>query len=180
MSLNIFQIWDSIGRKTPFAVRRDNWTDEYYTIVESVECEKMPYGKAYGYPTFHGQYSTHYEYDSKWKKEKLIPCCGCYQWTLVENADLTKYKDGLKATEKSVKAAYTISSPFYFGKYQGKTVEEVFRENSNYIEWAINNIDKFFLTPETFDYLDNLKPDFKFKDTTKKLNDEKVGKRQKA
>ncbi len=180
MSLNIFQIWDSIGRKTPFAVRRDNWTEEYYTIVESVECETLPYGKAFGYPTFNGQYSTHYEYDTKWRKNKIIPCCGCYQWTLVENADLTKYKDGLKATEKSVKAAYTISSQFYFGKHQGKTVEEVFRDNSGYIEWAINNIDKFFLTPETLDYLAKLKTDFKFSDETKKVNNEKVGKRQKA
>jgi len=176
MSLNIFQIWDSIGRKTPFAVRRDNWNNEYYTVVESVECEALPYGKAFGYPTFNGYYSTHYEYDSKWKKDKLIPCCGCYQWTLVENVDLEKYKKGIKATEKSTKNAYTISSYIYFGKYKGKTVEEVFRENPSYIEWAINNSEKFFLTPEALDYLNHLKKIFIFNDETIKVNNDKINK----
>ena len=37
MNLNIFEIWDKIGRQTPFAVRRANWTEEYYTIVEKVD-----------------------------------------------------------------------------------------------------------------------------------------------
>ncbi|ULQ56233.1 hypothetical protein KJS94_16405 [Flavihumibacter rivuli] len=48
MSQNIFEIWDSIGRRTPFAVRRDNWNKEYYTIVDKVDCAKLPYGKAFG------------------------------------------------------------------------------------------------------------------------------------
>lgn len=96
MSLNIFQIWDSIGRKTPFAVRRDNWSSDYYTVVEAVECDKLPYGKAFGYPTIKGQSSTHYEYDKKWRLEKLIPCCGCYQWTLVENVVLTDRQGNTK------------------------------------------------------------------------------------
>ncbi len=73
----------------PFAVKRDNWSDEYYTFVEKVECEKLPYGKAFGYATIYGKYSSHYNYDKKWREEKLIPCSGCYQWTLVENADLS-------------------------------------------------------------------------------------------
>ena len=180
MSLNIFQVWDSIGRKTPFAVRRDNWSEEYYTIVESIECENLPYGNAFGYPTINGQYSSHYEYDKKWRNNKIIPCCGCYQWTLVENADITKYKDGLKATQKTIKSAYTINSQFYFGKFQGKTVEEVFRDNPNYIDWAINNIDKFFLTHETFDYLNKLKAAFQFKAMTEKVNDEKIEKHKKV
>jgi len=174
MSLNIFQIWDSIGRKTPFAVRRDNWTEEYYTVVERVDCEELPYGKAFGYSTINGKYSSHYEYDSKWRKERLIPCCGCYQWTLVENADLKSYKEGVKATEKTVKGAYTINSQFYFGKFKGSTVEEVFRDNPSYIEWAINNIDKFFLTQETIDYLDKINTGFKFKENTKRENREKL------
>src|ERR1700739_3611616 len=100
MSNNIFEIWDSIGRKTPFAVRRVNWTEEYYTVVEKIDCTSLPYGNAFGYPTINGKYSDHYDYDKKWRKDKLIPCCGCYQWTLVENADLTNLKEGLAATKK--------------------------------------------------------------------------------
>ena len=84
MNKNIFQIWDEIGRKTPFAVRRDGWTEQY-TIVEKVECEKLPYGQAFGFPVENGKPSDHYEYDKKWRETKLIPSCGSYQWTLVEN-----------------------------------------------------------------------------------------------
>lgn len=89
MSSNIFQIWDSIGRKTPFAVRRDNWSESYYTIVEEIECEKLPYGKARGFPVTNGKYSNHYKYDRNWNKDRIIPCCGCYQWELAENVDLS-------------------------------------------------------------------------------------------
>ncbi|UPT67245.1 MAG: hypothetical protein M0D57_00665 [Sphingobacteriales bacterium JAD_PAG50586_3] len=89
MSLNIFQIWDSIGRKTPFAVRREDWGEVFYAIVEKIECEKMPYGKAYGISVAFGKYSNHFEYNKNWKKSKLIPNCGNYQWALVENVDLT-------------------------------------------------------------------------------------------
>ena len=34
---NIFQIWDDIGRKVPFAVRRQNWDEKYYAVVEEIE-----------------------------------------------------------------------------------------------------------------------------------------------
>lgn len=81
---NIFQIWDSIGRKTPFAVRRDSWCKERYAIVERIECTALPYGKAFGYPTYLGDPTDHFDYDRKWQNEKLIPSCGSYQWTLIE------------------------------------------------------------------------------------------------
>ena len=129
MSTNIFQIWDKIGRKTPFAVRRDNWSEGYYTVVTEVECDKMPYGKAYGYPTNNGIYSNHYEYDKDWRNYKLIPCGGCYQWHLIENADLESYKRGLEATKKTVISGQTINSKVYFGKYKGQTIDEISKEN---------------------------------------------------
>jgi len=174
MSSNIFEIWDSLDRKTPFAVRRDNWSVEYYTIVENVECEKMPYGKAFGFPTKNGQYSTHYEYDKKWRKERLIPCCGCYQWSLVNNADLENYKNGVKASENEVKGANSLNSRLYFGKYKDQTIDEVFNLNPNYIEWLIVNIDNFLLTSDTFEYLNSLNPNFKFSDNVKMINDSKL------
>lgn len=175
MSENIFEIWDRIGRKTPFAVRRENWSKGYYTVVEKIECEKMPYGKAFGYPTDNGFYSNHYEYDKKWRNEKLIPCCGCYQWILEEEADLVKYKTGLKATETNIKGAKTIKSLFYFGKYKGYDIDYVFTQNPDYIEWSINNIKDFFLSQETIEYLNNIFPDrYKFKQETILLNFKKL------
>jgi len=54
---NIFQIWDRIGRKVPFAVTRDHWSsDRYCIIVDRIQCEKMPYGKAYSYSIENGEY----------------------------------------------------------------------------------------------------------------------------
>jgi len=87
---NIFQIWKMIGEKVPFAVRNYRWSDNYYTVVEKIEIGKWPYGKAYGYPTINGQYSDHYERYKRWRQTKQIPLDGCYQWTLVENAIISK------------------------------------------------------------------------------------------
>ena len=81
---NIFQLWDEIGRKVPFKVRRENWSKRYIVIVEKIECEKMPYGKAYGYTTDNGQKSDHYDHDKTWRLTGEIPCAGCYQWYLTE------------------------------------------------------------------------------------------------
>ncbi len=177
MSENIFQIWDRIGRKTPFAVRRENWPVGFYTIVETIECEKMPYGKAFGYPTNNGNYTNHYEYDNRWRKEKLVPCCGCYQWIYEENADLSKYKDGLRATEINIKGAKTIKSIFYFGKYKGEDLNSIFDRDPGYIEWSINNINGFYLSIEVIEYLENKHGNgFKFKAETHKANKEKMPK----
>lgn len=176
MSQNIFEIWDSIGRKTPFAVKRDNWTEGYYTIIESVYCEELPYGRAFGYPVNKGKRSDHYEYDKKWRTEGLIPCCGCYQWNLVDESILEKYKERINATKPTIKKSKTITALFYFGKYKGKTIEDVFIENPDYLEWTINNIDGFVLTPNAINYLNKLKPEFQFQESTLNKNKEKYDK----
>ena len=82
---NIFQIWKENGEKIPFAVRRRNWSNRYYTVVMAINIKKWPYGDAFGYSTKNGVYSNHYEYDNAWKKNGIIPCAGCYQWTIVGN-----------------------------------------------------------------------------------------------
>ena len=173
MSENIFQIWDRIGRKIPFAVRRDNWPNRHYTVVEQIECENLPYGKAKGYPTDNGSYSNHYEYDKRWREEKRIPCDGCYQWTLVENADQVKYTDGVKAAIK-VKGTSAISSPLFFGKYKGTELLDAFKLDPSYIDWAIINIDGFILTSEAFDYLNQLQTGFSFSNKAKEAQQNKL------
>lgn len=87
---NIIQIWQEIGENVPFAVRNYRWSDQYYTIVEKVEIGKWPYGYAYGYPTINGQYSDHYERNKEWREKRWIPLAGCYQWTFVENAIISR------------------------------------------------------------------------------------------
>ncbi len=174
MSENIFQIWDRIGRKTPFAVRRDNWSEPHYTIVEDIECEDLPYGKAYGYATVNGVFSMHYEYDGKWRRDNIIPCCGCYQWTLAENVNCVLYAEKPFPDDGQNKAVKTIRSRFFFGKHKGEAVADVFIANPSYIDWALINIEKFMLTQESFDYLDKINANFKFSEQARISNKEKL------
>jgi len=85
MIKNIFQIWDENNRTIPFKVRREHWPINCMVVVERIECEKLPYGKAFGFPIKDGVESGHFNYDKHWKKEKLIPSCGSYQWVLVND-----------------------------------------------------------------------------------------------
>ena len=82
---NVFQIWDEIGRILPFAVRRANWGERYYAVVEEVEIIKWPYGTARGYATDDGIPSDHFAYNSSWRKDRIFPNAGSYQWYYVEN-----------------------------------------------------------------------------------------------
>ena len=151
MSKNIFQIWKELGEKVPFGVRRDNWSNEYYTIVERVEIYHYPYGKAYGYPTIKGEYSNHYDYNTEWVNNKVIPCGGCYQWTFVPDAKLPQIENhSTKPSKQRVKKfnLFYRTSILDFGKYKGKTLESVFVENPNYIFWCIKNIPSFFIYPQ--------------------------------
>lgn len=148
MSKNIFQIWKEIGKKVPFGVRRDNWSNEYYTIVEKIEIRRWPYGSAFGYPTINGKYSNHYEYSNEWVKAKLIPGAGSYQWTFAPVAKLPEMnKDNIPSQNKKNKKLneFSKTSFFDFGKYKGKTLENIFKENPNYIFWCIRNIPSFYV-----------------------------------
>jgi hypothetical protein len=84
MSKNLIQIWDSLCRKTPFLARRIHWSDGYHAVVEAIDCDKMPYGTAYGYAVAGGQPTNHFEYDKNWRESKVIPCGGNYSWELVD------------------------------------------------------------------------------------------------
>ncbi len=109
---NIFEIWNEIGETVPFAVRNYRWSDNKYAVVEKIEIGKWPYGNAYGYPTFNGQYSNSYEHDKKWRQTKQIPLAGCYQWTLVENATISKDFSVLNteiSTQKSIEKRKKVS-----------------------------------------------------------------------
>lgn len=174
MSQNIFQIWDAIGRQTPFAVKRDHWKDGEYAIVEKIEIEKWPYGKAYGYPMVENKSSGRFEYDNEWKTNKTIPSSGTYQWSLAENVDINDGKTIAIRKKKSKVIAHSLQTVFYFGKHKGKTVGDVFREEPSYILWAVVHADDFCLTIDTFEFLKKINADFKFSIEVLELNAEKL------
>lgn len=177
-SENIFQIWDRIGRIVPFAVTRDHWSsDRFCIVVERIECETMPYGKAFGYSTDNGEYSTYLEYDAKWRKDGQISVAGVYQWSLVENADLSSYKKGIAAGEAGPKGVSHIGARMYFGKYRDSDVLAVFKTDPGYIDWALRSIPPFVLTEAAFDYLNEYQQGFKFSEEAKQAQTDKLTKK---
>jgi broad specificity phosphatase PhoE len=42
---------------------------------------------------------------------------------------------------------YDVDSEFTFGKYEGKTIKEVFEKDPKYIDFCYNNIDEFYVSP---------------------------------
>lgn len=157
-SKNIFQIWKENGEKTPFAVRRDNWSEKYYTVVEKIIIRKFPYGKAYGCPVKNGITTDHYKYSKEWCDNKEIPCAGCYQWTRV-NLELPRGKNDkppnniiTKSTQpiKNIRnrSINELQSILKFGKHKGKTIEQVLKFESSYVEWCIKTIKDFCVNPE--------------------------------
>jgi len=184
MSKNIFQIWDDIGRITPFAVRRDNWSKKYYAIVEKVEINKFPYGNAYGFSTINGIYSNHFEHDSKWRRKRIIPCCGCYQWTLVEIVDSVEIEKANQTRKKEIVdklpivrdkfTVYEQESTLNFGKYKGKTINEIYQFEPTYIEWCIEKINGFAIAEKTINFLIKKSMNFSFKEETIIKNNEKL------
>ena len=53
-------------------------------------------------------------------------------------------------------------------------VGAVFLADPGYIEWAINNLDKFCLTKEAFDFLGARFGNFKFSEETRNKNEQKL------
>jgi hypothetical protein len=51
---------------------------------------------------------------------------------------------------------YDLDSVFTFGKYEGKTIKEVFERDPKYIDFCFNNIDEFYVSPEVMRELRDL------------------------
>ena len=144
---NVFEIWEANGRKVPFAVRRWNWTNQYATVIEHVECEKMPYGKAFGYPTTYGQPSSHYESYPKWRATREVPNAGSYQWELVQMT-IPQSSEIAQPLLPASGVIFTMYSVFGFGKFRGRMVREVLETNPGYISWASQNVKHFEIDAE--------------------------------
>lgn len=152
MGLNIFNIWENIGRKVPFAVRRTHWANKgIYVIVDKVESDGNGYGKAYGTPTENGGFCSYWQTDKKWKETKLIPNNGVYGWEYVEGVvldiqdNLPNTNIEIKSINKPKNGVYDVETIIGFGKYKNLEVCDIIDINPNYLIWAIQNIDKFKL-----------------------------------
>jgi hypothetical protein len=146
--LNVFQIWDANGRKLPFVVRRANWKEQFAAVIERIECDEMPYGKAFGYSTTYGRPSNHFQMYPKWRKTKEVPNAGSYQWELV-NVNPPQSKEVERPQMPKEGKSLTLDSELGFGKYRGKKVRDVLQENPNYIQWASANVKGLSLDEET-------------------------------
>jgi hypothetical protein len=51
---------------------------------------------------------------------------------------------------------YDVESEFSFGKYEGKTLQEVFEKDPKYIDFCFNNYDEFYVSPDVMKELRNL------------------------
>jgi hypothetical protein len=45
---------------------------------------------------------------------------------------------------------YYLVDVFDFGKYKGKTIEDILIDNPGYVDWVIRNVDSFALSRDTF------------------------------
>lgn len=163
MGLNIFNIWEDIGRKTPFAVRRTHWANRgIYVIIDRVEPDGNGYGKAYGTPTENGGSCSYWQTDKKWKESRLIPNSGVYGWEYVEGVkleikgDLIKTNIETKEIQKSIDDIYDVETIIEFGKYRNFKVRDVIGINPNYLIWAIQNIGRFKLSENAINKLSEI------------------------
>jgi hypothetical protein len=51
---------------------------------------------------------------------------------------------------------YDVESEFTFGKYEGKTLQEVFEKDPKYIDFCFNNYDEFYVSPDVMKELRSL------------------------
>ena len=64
---------------------------------------------------------------------------------------------------------YNFDTKFTFGKYEGKTLQEVIEIQPSYIEWCAINLDHFCISEEIVTEINSSSPYFK-------LSDEAMGK----
>lgn len=170
---NIFNIYNKIGKRTPFLVKRcelglerssseerriDPNQDRTF-LVEKVKLYGK-YGKAYGKCFFNGKPNDTYrqEYYPDIKDEE-IPCAGCGEWVLIDVPGTSL--DELFPIHKA-------NDILMFGKYKGKSFGEVYVIDSQYLHW-LEKTDRLFRID--FNELKQLFPD------TEKPRDKYIGER---
>ncbi|RDC58780.1 hypothetical protein [Adhaeribacter pallidiroseus] len=120
----------------PFAVRKNTWSREYYVLVEGLDQFRRI---ATGAPTKQGQLVRIFEGYAPWREERTIPQANQRVWEYVPDADISVYQRGQQEGQ-----VYELHYRLFWGKYKGLSVEEICQEHLDYLEWAIERIEKNF------------------------------------
>lgn len=147
--LSVFEIWDKIGRRTPFAARRSHWDKEYYAIIETIDLRAKPQKKAFGYAMKNDECSDAFSFSPEWRESKLIPGYQHSDWRIHELAPINKPFESFFSMNYNVSKLYNPSDILDFGKYKGKTVAEILKQDPRYIIWLLINTEKFKLSEHT-------------------------------
>jgi broad specificity phosphatase PhoE len=67
---------------------------------------------------------------------------------------------------------YDVDSEFTFGKYEGKTIREVFEKDPKYIDFCFNNIDEFYVSPAVLRELRDMDPKYALPAQADDMNDD--------
>ena len=139
---NVFQIYYNIGKRLPFQVKRSpmgldeefRYSQEGRTfMVERVEIRNKIYGTAYGYLMIDGVRDDDNEYMKGYEKG-TVPCAGCGEWVLID------------VPGADVNEIFPPHKPDFvlpFGKYKGKTLAEIYKEDPKYVYWLADS-DRYF------------------------------------
>lgn len=68
---------------------------------------------------------------------------------------------------------YSLSSKLDFGEYKGKTLQEVFKQDPDYVEECILENPTFCFNPGSLETLEDLHPEFSFSDEAVEKLEEK-------
>ncbi|MBR5030416.1 MAG: hypothetical protein IKX63_04865 [Muribaculaceae bacterium] len=142
---NVFQIYYNIGKRLPFQVKRSpmgtkgSYNEEYrYSkegrtfMVESVKIHNRIYGEAYGYMMIDGIRVDNDLYMEEYNG--TIPSAGSGEWVLID-------VPGVNLNE-----IFPVHDPDFvvpFGKYKGKTLEEIYKIDPQYVFW-LDETDRYF------------------------------------
>lgn len=147
---NIFQIWEENNKKIPFCVSKGNWSNpDVYVIVKEVIPDGKGYGEAFGIPVTEGIINNYFEHSAKWKYKRIIPSAGTYNWkSRFEKSTEIKNSCNFKNEKTEEKNIYNLRDKIPFGKFKGKTIEEICNLDSSYLVWAIKNVRDFNLSDD--------------------------------
>lgn len=90
--------------------------------------------------------NDYFEYYMMWKKRKKIPNAGVYNWRHRPTKSpviIGLNEDRFQEIEE--KEIYGLNDKIPFGKFKGKTIEEITKMNSSYLDWALKNVQGFKL-----------------------------------
>ena len=149
LSNSLISIYYNIGRALPFRAQRfpdgrvSKWYASQFVEVHSVKPggKGGKFGNAYGFYFRNGvRENSSDELELSWcKKDDLepqkIPNAGCGSWVLLDIL-------GEQTAEPT--KVYGLDDILEFGKHKGEKLKDILKDDTQWVEWAINNSEHFF------------------------------------